>query len=113
MAIVGLPVLIGPILGPVLGGVIINYLNWRWIFYVNLPVCFIALILAVWGLPKDDAPNQPQKLDILGLSLLSPSIVLIIYGLTKVNQIMAFCIVQSSSLLSLEFYFCWYSAFMF
>lgn len=86
MAIVGLPVLIGPILGPVLGGVIINYLNWRWIFYVNLPVCFIALILAVWGLPKDDAPNQPQKLDILGLSLLSPSIVLIIYGLTKVSS---------------------------
>ncbi|MGZ7441378.1 MDR family MFS transporter [Paenibacillus sp. TH7-28] len=86
MAIVGLPVLIGPILGPVLGGVIINYLNWRWIFYVNLPVCLIALILAVWGLPKDDATNQPQKLDILGLSLLSPSIVLIIYGLTKVSS---------------------------
>ncbi|MCM3698777.1 MDR family MFS transporter [Paenibacillus macerans] len=86
MAIVGLPVLIGPILGPVLGGVIINYLNWRWIFYVNLPVCLIALILAVWGLPKDDVTNQSQKLDILGLSLLSPSIVLIIYGLTKVSS---------------------------
>ncbi|MEC0235686.1 MFS transporter [Paenibacillus kribbensis] len=86
MAVVGLPILIGPILGPVLGGVIITYLNWRWIFYVNIPICFIALILAVWGLPKDDATNQFQKLDILGLSLLSPSIVLIIYGLTKVSS---------------------------
>ncbi|GIP23357.1 MDR family MFS transporter [Paenibacillus sp. J22TS3] len=86
MAIVGLPVLIGPILGPLLGGVIINYLNWRWIFYVNLPICLIALILAVWGLPEDKVTNESQKLDILGLSLLSPSIVLIIYGLTKVSS---------------------------
>ncbi len=86
MAIVGLPVLIGPILGPVLGGVIINYLNWRWIFYVNLPICLIALILAAWGLPKDKVTNQSQKLDILGLFLVSPSIVLIIYGLTKVSS---------------------------
>ncbi|WP_025716446.1 MDR family MFS transporter [Paenibacillus sp. 1-18] len=86
MAIVGLPILIGPILGPVLGGVIITYLNWRWIFYVNIPICFIASILAIWGLPKDDATNRSQKLDILGLSLLSPSIVLIIYGLTKVSS---------------------------
>ncbi|GGH76388.1 EmrB/QacA subfamily drug resistance transporter [Pullulanibacillus pueri] len=90
MAIVGLPVLIGPILGPVLGGVIIHYLNWHWIFYVNIPICLIALILAVWGLPKDEATNQSQKLDFIGLSLLSPSIVLMIYGLTKVSARLGF-----------------------
>jgi EmrB/QacA subfamily drug resistance transporter len=86
MAIVGLPVLIGPILGPVIGGVIINSLNWHWIFYVNIPICLIALALAMWGLPKNDAKNHSKNLDILGLSLLSPSIVLIIYGLTKVSS---------------------------
>ncbi|GIP50290.1 MFS transporter [Paenibacillus sp. J53TS2] len=86
MAIVGLPVLIGPILGPVLGGMIIHDLNWRWIFYVNIPVCLIALFLAVRGLPKDDAANQPQKLDLPGLLLLSPGLVLMIFGLTKVSS---------------------------
>ncbi|WP_178023497.1 MDR family MFS transporter [uncultured Paenibacillus sp.] len=86
MAIVGLPVLIGPILGPVLGGVIIHSLNWRWIFYVNIPVCLLAFLLAVRGLPKDAVANQPQKLDILGLTLLSPSLVLMIFGLTQVSS---------------------------
>ncbi|WP_233096075.1 MFS transporter [Alicyclobacillus sp. SO9] len=76
----------GPILGPVLGGVILNYLQWRWIFYVNIPICFVAVILAVWGLPKDGAPNPSQKLDLVGLTLLSPAIVLMVYGLTKVSS---------------------------
>jgi MFS family permease len=84
MAIVGLPVLIGPILGPVLGGVIIHNLDWRWIFYVNIPVCLIALFLSLKGLPKDDVANRPQKLDLLGLTLVSPALVLMIFGLTKV-----------------------------
>lgn len=86
MAIVGLPVLLGPILGPVLGGIIINSLNWRWIFYVNIPIVAVALILAIWHLPKDSAPKKTQKLDMIGLLLLTPPIVLIIYGLTLVSD---------------------------
>ncbi|MBM7601476.1 EmrB/QacA subfamily drug resistance transporter [Virgibacillus halotolerans] len=86
MAIVGLPVLLGPILGPVLGGIIINALNWRWIFYVNIPIVAVALILAIWHLPKDSAPKKTQKLDVIGLLLLTPPIILIIYGLTVVSD---------------------------
>lgn len=86
MAIVGLPALLGPILGPVLGGIIINSLDWRWVFYVNIPICLVALVLAIWILPKDSAPKRLQKLDIIGLLLLSPSIILIIYGLTLVSD---------------------------
>jgi EmrB/QacA subfamily drug resistance transporter len=67
--------------------VIIHNLDWRWIFYVNIPVCLIALILSVRGLPKDDvADDHPRKLDLLGLILLSPALVLIIFGLTKVSS---------------------------
>ncbi|WP_059047052.1 MDR family MFS transporter [Paenibacillus rubinfantis] len=112
MAIVGLPVLIGPILGPVLGGVIIHNLDWRWIFYVNLPVCLIALFLSVKGLPKEDAANRPQKLDLLGLTLLSPSLVLMIYGLTKVSSEQGFfkspVLVPMAIGLLFMIVFCWY-----
>lgn len=86
MAIVGLPVLLGPILGPILGGIIIHSLNWRWVFYVNIPICAVALILAIWHLPKDSVPKKKQKLDVIGLLLLTPPIILMIYGLTLVSD---------------------------
>jgi EmrB/QacA subfamily drug resistance transporter len=51
MSIVGVPLLLGPIAGPVIGGVIVGSASWRWIFFVNLPVGAVALALAVWLLP--------------------------------------------------------------
>src|SRR5699024_7836900 len=86
MAIVGLPVLLGPILGPVVGGMIITSLNWRWVFYVNIPLCFLTLILAILYLPKGSSAKKYQKLDMIGLFLLTPPIIFIIYGLTLVNK---------------------------
>src|SRR3569833_1109702 len=48
MATVTLPALVGPILGPVIGGLIVGGSSWRWVFYVYVPVCLVALLLA-WG----------------------------------------------------------------
>lgn len=90
MSIVGMPMVLGPILGPVLGGIIINSLDWRWVFYVNIPICTAALILAIWHLPKDSAPTKTQKLDVIGLLLLTPPIILVIYGLTLVSDYKGF-----------------------
>ena len=47
MAVIGIPTLLGPILGPVIGGAIVSNVSWRWIFYVNVPIGIVALILAV------------------------------------------------------------------
>src|ERR671925_1631613 len=49
MSVVGVPMLLGPILGPVIGGLIVDQWSWRWIFFVNLPVGLAALLLA-WRL---------------------------------------------------------------
>ena len=38
MSVVGVPMLLGPILGPVIGGLIVDTASWRWIFYVNVPI---------------------------------------------------------------------------
>jgi len=82
MAVVSLPALIGPILGPVVGAVIVGHLGWRWIFYVNLPVCLLALALAWRALPRD-TPSLGHALDVTGLILVSPALAAIVYGLSQ------------------------------
>ena len=44
MSLVAVPMMLAPILGPTLGGVLIQTLGWRWIFFVNLPVCIVAVV---------------------------------------------------------------------
>jgi EmrB/QacA subfamily drug resistance transporter len=84
MAIMGVPMLLGPILGPILGGWLVDDVSWRWIFFINLPIGLIALFLSLRVLPKD-RPEPSERLDVLGLALLSPSLALIIYGLAQTN----------------------------
>ncbi|MFD1908694.1 MFS transporter [Paenibacillus rhizoplanae] len=86
MATIALPALLGPILGPVLGGIIVNHLSWRWIFFVNIPLCVAAIIVAWKGLPKDVRNARTLRLDVPGLLLLSPAIVLTLYGLGEVSS---------------------------
>jgi len=57
MSVVSLPALLGPILGPVLGGVILNSLNWRWLFWVNVPFCVVGFLLAWKLLPAEQQPS--------------------------------------------------------
>ncbi|WP_245623252.1 DHA2 family efflux MFS transporter permease subunit [Spirillospora albida] len=82
MSVVGIPMLLGPILGPILGGWLVDDVDWRWIFFINLPIGIVALIMAVKIL-KPDTPKPAEKLDILGLLLLSPGLASLIYGLAK------------------------------
>src|SRR6185369_16590026 len=79
MATVSLPAVLVPILGPVAGGLIVSNLSWRWIFYVNVPICLVALVLAWRGTAA--AP----RLDVAGLALLSPAVALTLYGLAQVS----------------------------
>lgn len=86
MSIVSIPALLGPILGPVLGGVVVNGLGWRWIFYINIPVTIIALLLSWYGLPTDEPSNSKQSLDIIGILLLSPAFAILIYGISLISS---------------------------
>jgi EmrB/QacA subfamily drug resistance transporter len=82
MGIVGVPMLMAPIIGPVLGGWLVDDVSWRWIFYVNLPIGAIALLAATKLLPRDE-PAAHQRLDWLGLILLSPGLAAFVYGLAE------------------------------
>jgi EmrB/QacA subfamily drug resistance transporter len=82
MAIMGVPMLLGPILGPILGGWLVTDVSWRWIFFINLPIGIVALVLAFRILPRDVA-QRSQRLDVVDLLLVSPGLALMIYGLAE------------------------------
>ncbi|BCY08312.1 MDR family MFS transporter [Actinoplanes sp. L3-i22] len=84
MSLVALPAALGPILGPVIGGLILGAGSWRWLFLVNVPLCLIGLALAVRLIPADE-PGRRIRLDVVGLVLLSPALVALLYGLSKVS----------------------------
>ncbi|WP_051808211.1 MDR family MFS transporter [Actinoplanes subtropicus] len=85
MALVSLPALLGPVFGPVIGGLIVNHMSWRWIFYVNPPICLAAIVLATVFLPLD-AGHRTHRLDLIGLLLLSPALAGIVYGLSELGN---------------------------
>ncbi len=80
MSFVAIPALIGPMLGPLAGGLIVGYLNWRFIFFVNVPIGIVGLILVYLNLPDyRDATRRP--LDIVGLILFGSGVALLSYVL--------------------------------
>jgi EmrB/QacA subfamily drug resistance transporter len=81
MSIVGVPAQLAPVLGPVLGGVIIEQLSWRWMFFINVPICLFAIVGALAYMPASQG-RPAKKLDILGLLLLSPGVAALVYGLS-------------------------------
>jgi EmrB/QacA subfamily drug resistance transporter len=85
MSIVGVPMLLAPIAGPVVGGALVGAASWRWIFFVNLPVGVLALLLAIRLLPATPR-RQAGPLDTLGLGLLSGGIAVFVYGLAEVGR---------------------------
>jgi EmrB/QacA subfamily drug resistance transporter len=83
MSVIGVPMLLGPILGPVIGGLIVDSWSWRWIFYVNVPIAIVALVLAAKLLHADAGRADAGKLDWLGLVLLSPGLAGVVFGLSE------------------------------
>ncbi len=88
IAMVSLPLALGPILGPVIGGVILNWLSWRWLFLVNVPVIAAGLVLAWRLLPPGRPAPQPgrARLDVIGLALLAPALAGILLGLSNLSE---------------------------
>lgn len=83
MGYAAMPVLIAPILGPTLAGEILKRADWRWLFYLNLPIGILGLALATLLLQRDLAPVKRRPFDHVGCLLISPGLVALLYGLPR------------------------------
>lgn len=85
MAILGVPMLLGPIMGPILGGWLIEHYSWHWIFLINVPIGAVAVVYAFLALPKDHT-EPSESLDLLGVALMSPGLALFLYGVSSIPE---------------------------
>jgi DHA2 family multidrug resistance protein len=85
MAVLGIPMLLGPMCGPVLGGWLIGAYGWQWIFRINLPLGVIVLVLAAVVFPRD-RPRPSETFDFVGMLLLSPGLATLLFGISSVPR---------------------------
>ena len=85
MAWLTVPALIGPLLGPPIGGFITTYFHWRWIFWMNVPIGILGLILATQFMPNTREDNVPP-LDTKGFLLSGFGLALTVFGCTVVGH---------------------------
>jgi len=83
LAVVGVPILLGPIFGPIIGGLIVDNAAWEWIFVVNVPIAVVAIVVAVLVLEPDSGRADAGALDAHGAALLCPGLVGIVLGLSE------------------------------
>jgi EmrB/QacA subfamily drug resistance transporter len=90
MGTLSIPVVMAPIFGPVIGGLLLEHAGWQWIFFVNLPFGLVAVPLALWLLPRAQSAGAPpagsRLPDVPGLLLISAGLVAATYGLASAGS---------------------------
>jgi len=78
--------LLAPAISPALGGLIVDTLSWRWVFYANLPLALLALLLAALWLRRESSTQTRTPLDAIGLLSGCSALLLILLGLTRLAE---------------------------
>ena len=85
MSWVLIPALIGPIIGPPFGGFLVTYLNWRWIFYINVPIGILGVVLVSLFI-EETRGEPPKSFDISGMVLSSLSLGSLLFGFELISH---------------------------
>ncbi|MEU3766422.1 DHA2 family efflux MFS transporter permease subunit [Amycolatopsis keratiniphila] len=81
--ITGLPLLVGPILGPMLGGILLDGLSWRALFFITVPPALLAVAGVLRWVPADVPSTERTPIDVAGGLLLVPGVVAVAYGFSE------------------------------
>ncbi len=90
MSVTAVPTLLAPILGPTIGGFIVQDLDWHWIFFVNIPVGILAVILGIRMIPSRKGSRDVPPLDFIGLALVAIGLPALTYGLAEIGTLGTF-----------------------
>jgi EmrB/QacA subfamily drug resistance transporter len=85
MAWLSVPALVGPVVGPPLGGFMVTYLSWRWIFDINVPIGVLGVVLVTLFI-EDIREAKRTRLDILGLALSGIALSCLMFGLETAGR---------------------------
>ena len=82
MSAIGVPIILAPIFGPTLGGLLLDHAGWEWIFLINVPIGVVAVFAALRLLPKVEREDA-GPLDAIGFAMAAAGTVAVTYGLTE------------------------------
>jgi EmrB/QacA subfamily drug resistance transporter len=80
------PAFLGPMLGPPVGGMFVTYLDWRWIFYINVPLGVAAIVLVRRFIPAIPSAAQPLRFDLRGFVLCGTALGCLLFGLELISH---------------------------
>jgi EmrB/QacA subfamily drug resistance transporter len=84
-AVLALPITVAPALGPILGGYLVDYQDWRWIFFINIPVGLVALIASA-AILREEVQAVAGRLDLPGFVLSGAGLVSVVYALAQAGH---------------------------
>ncbi len=85
MTYMSIPAIIGPTIGPILGGVLTTYVDWRWVFYVNVPIGIVGILFALHYV-EDLETEKPGRFDIAGFALCGIGLGLVQFGIENLRD---------------------------
>lgn len=77
---------LGPVLGPSIGGVLLSFVDWRWIFWINIPICMVGLVATQRLIKNTQEHRTTASLNLVGSSFLGVSVFGIIYGISETGS---------------------------
>ncbi len=86
VAILGMPVLLAPLIGPAVGGYLVEYVGWRFVFFLNVPVGLINIVLA-YKILKETAIKKDTKLDVMGLTFATLAFPSLLFAASRGTEI--------------------------
>jgi EmrB/QacA subfamily drug resistance transporter len=85
MSVLTIPSLMGPMVGPVLGGAIVTFWDWRWIFFINLPIAVLGIVLVLRYVPNVQE-HEVSPLDWRGLALTGLGLACLVFGFENLGR---------------------------